>query len=50
MDCMGYDRRMLAEVRAACALPVLLSNGLVGAVLREVTDLTGGAFQNAAGA
>lgn len=36
MDCMGFDRRMLDDARAAVSVPVVLANGLVGAVLREL--------------
>ena len=36
LDCMGYDRHMLAMARAASAVPVLLSNGVMGAILREL--------------
>jgi protein AroM len=40
LDCMGYDRRMLAEARSATSVPVLLSNGVVGSILREVVDVS----------
>jgi protein AroM len=40
MDCMGYDRAMQAQVRSLCGAPVVLVNGLVGAVLRETTSST----------
>jgi protein AroM len=40
LDCMGYDRRMLADARAAASVPVLLSNGVVGSVLRELVELS----------
>lgn len=36
MDCMGFDRRMLADARCTVDVPVVLANGLVGAVLREM--------------
>lgn len=36
MDCMGFDRRMLADARAAASIPVMLANGLVGAILSEM--------------
>lgn len=36
LDCMGYDRAMLAVARAAATAPVLLSNGVVGAILLEL--------------
>lgn len=36
MDCMGFDRRMRAEVREAANVPVLLANGVVGAILGEL--------------
>lgn len=38
MDCMGFDRQMLSKARAAIDVPVILANGLVGAVLREVVS------------
>lgn len=41
MDCMGFDRATQARVRAACGVPALLANGLVGALLREL-DGSGG--------
>jgi protein AroM len=40
LDCMGYDRRMLAEARSATSVPVLLSNGVVGGLLRELVDVS----------
>jgi protein AroM len=40
LDCMGFDRRMLADARASTDAPVLLANALVGSVLREVIDLS----------
>jgi protein AroM len=40
LDCMGYDRRMLADARAAASVAVLLSNGVVGSVLRELVELS----------
>lgn len=39
LDCMGYDRQMLAAARAATGVPVLLSNGVVGAMLRELVGM-----------
>ena len=36
LDCMGYDRNMLADARTATSRPVILANGVVGSVLREV--------------
>lgn len=36
MDCMGFDRQMLADARAAVDVPVVLANGLVGALLQEL--------------
>jgi len=36
MDCMGFDRRMLADARASVDVPVVLANGLVGAMLLEL--------------
>mgnify|MGYP002075945622 CR=1 FL=1 len=36
MDCMGFDRKMLADARASAPVPVVLANGLVGAVLQEL--------------
>lgn len=36
MDCMGFDRQMLADARASVPIPVVLANGLVGAVLQEL--------------
>lgn len=40
LDCMGYDRRMLAEARFATSMPVVLANGVVGSVLREVVGVS----------
>jgi protein AroM len=42
LDCMGFDRRMLADARSATSKPVLLSNGLVGSILRELLDVSVG--------
>jgi protein AroM len=42
LDCMGFDRRMLAEARSATSQPVMLSNALVGGVLREVVGVSAG--------
>ena len=42
LDCMGFDRRMLADARAATSRPVILANGLVGAILREVVGVSVG--------
>lgn len=41
MDCMGYTRDMLTTVRDHVSVPVILSNSLVGAVLRETVSLAG---------
>lgn len=38
MDCMGFDRRMQAEVRELARCPVILSNGLVGGILAALTS------------
>ena len=40
LDCMGFDRRMLADARAATDKPVILANGIVGSVLRETVDVS----------
>ncbi len=40
LDCMGFDRRMLADARSATDIPVILANGVVGSVLREVVDVS----------
>ncbi len=40
LDCMGFDRRMLADARRATTTPVILANGIVGAVLRETVDVS----------
>jgi protein AroM len=37
MDCMGFDREMLRTVRDSVTVPVLLANGVVGALLGELT-------------
>jgi protein AroM len=42
LDCMGFDRRMLDDARAETSKPVLLANGLVGAVLREMVGVSVG--------
>lgn len=42
LDCMGFDRRMLHDARAATSKPIILANGLVGAVLREVVGVSVG--------
>jgi protein AroM len=42
LDCMGFNRRMLDDARAATSRPVILANGLVGAVLREVVGVSVG--------
>ncbi|HEX5164941.1 MAG TPA: AroM family protein [Thermomicrobiales bacterium] len=42
LDCMGFDRRMLADARSATSKPVILANGLVGGVLREVVGVSAG--------
>lgn len=47
MDCMGFDRAMQARVRAACGVPTLLANGLVGAILRELGGSGGHDFEQA---
>lgn len=39
MDCMGYTREMQAWVAASSAAPVVLSNALVGSILRETVNL-----------
>lgn len=39
LDCMGYDRAMLRDARDASDVPVLLSNGIVGSVLRELVEI-----------
>ena len=36
MDCMGFDRQMLADARRSVSTPVILANGLVGAILSEL--------------
>ncbi|MFW6074435.1 MAG: AroM family protein [Chloroflexota bacterium] len=36
MDCMGFDREMQDDVSSQVNCPVLLSNGVVGAVLEEL--------------
>ena len=41
MDCMGYTREMQGWVVARSRVPVMLSNGLVGGVLRESGALVG---------
>ena len=41
MDCMGYTRAMQGWVGAGGNVPVMLSNGLVGGVLRESGALVG---------
>ena len=38
LDCMGYDRQMLAMARSASTVPVLLSNGVMGAILGELVE------------
>lgn len=45
MDCMGFDRAMQERVRAAVDLPVILANGLVGAVLGELVPSVGAVYQ-----
>ena len=40
LDCMGYDRQMLADARAATTRPVILANGVVGGVLGELTGVS----------
>lgn len=40
LDCMGFDRRMLADARSATNKPVILANGIVGGVLREVAGVS----------
>jgi protein AroM len=42
LDCMGYDRQMLANARTATDRPVILSNAIVGSVLREVVGISAG--------
>jgi protein AroM len=42
LDCMGFDRRMLDDARRATSKPVVLANGLVGAILREVVGDSAG--------
>jgi len=37
LDCMGFDRSMLAEAREEFEGPVFLANGVVGAILSEMT-------------
>ncbi|MCO5175368.1 MAG: AroM family protein [Thermomicrobiales bacterium] len=37
LDCMGFDRVMLAQARAEFDGPVFLANGVVGAILGEMT-------------
>lgn len=39
MDCMGYTREMQAWVAASSPPPALLSNALVGSILRETVNL-----------
>lgn len=46
LDCMGFDRRMLADARSATARPVILANGIVGSVLKEVVDVSAGFFND----
>lgn len=36
LDCMGFDREMLANARGATTVPVLLANGVVGSILAEL--------------
>lgn len=36
MDCMGYTREHWKVVRSELSVPVVLSNGLTGSILREV--------------
>lgn len=40
MDCMGYDRTMAEEARLISGMTVVLANGLVGAVLRELAGIS----------
>jgi protein AroM len=40
LDCMGFNRAMLADARRATTPPVVLANGLVGATLAELTGLS----------
>lgn len=40
MDCMGFDREMQEAARRAVDVPVVLANGLVGAVLGELFTLS----------
>lgn len=40
LDCMGFDRQMLADARTATTRPVLLANGVVGSLLVELTGIS----------
>jgi protein AroM len=40
MDCMGYTRDMQAWVASGCAVPVVLSNALIGSILLETVGAT----------
>lgn len=42
LDCMGFDRRMQADARSATNRPVILANGVVGSVLKEVVGISDG--------
>jgi len=47
LDCMGFDRRMLSDARSATNVPVLLANGVVGSVLREVVGVSDSVLDHA---
>jgi protein AroM len=40
MDCMGFTRSMQHAVATSCSVPVVLSNALVGSILRETVSVT----------
>lgn len=47
LDCMGFDRQMLADARRNTTKPVILSNGIVGSVLVEIVGASARVFDHA---
>lgn len=45
LDCMGYSTTMQAQAQAAVSMPVLLANGVVGAVLASMLPRLSGSAQ-----
>lgn len=47
LDCMGYSAMMQAEAQAAVAVPVMVANCVVGAILATMIPQLSGSYQNA---